>query len=255
MLLLFRYKKKLHSVKEELNYVTYTVERGSSCGSSANYAAPSESGCSGLSVTPNVKSNNLVHVVNQLKSDPTKVSNIEKAAALKKAIELEDEHPLRGAVAMKPSSSKQLFKPTANPNLYHSPANVKSDKEPIYEELPDVPVTDESYSTSTSDDSEADVNDLSTSSMYDRPRAPNTLNITTGDASRGSTLPNTPSENGSFNPFVSSVQAQATYSSHESPEQSTLCQSPPVPVRPAPGIPSDASKVAKNEKLYSNEEP
>ena len=175
MLLLFRYKKKIHSLREEVNYVTYTVERGSSCGSSAHYAAPSEVTCSDNNVTPQAKCNNLVSVVNQLKSDPSKISNIEKAAALKKAIELEHDHPFAcsSSVLSVPSSSsascsssssaklaaikspsassaKQLFKPTANPNVYQcqEPSTEQDSMEPIYEELPDTPVPDDRSSHS-----------------------------------------------------------------------------------------------------------
>lgn len=184
MLLLFRYKKKIHSLREEVNYVTYTVERGSSCGSSAHYAAPSEVSCSANNVTPQAKNNNLVSVVNQLKSDPSKISNIEKAAALKKAIELEHDHPFAcsSSILSVPQSSlssssassssassstipgklqapikspsasavKQLFKPTANPNVYQcqEPATEQESMEPIYEELPDTPLPDERSSPS-----------------------------------------------------------------------------------------------------------
>lgn len=281
LLLILKYKKKLHSVKEELNYVTYTVERGSSCGSTSHYAAPSESGCSGLSVTPNLKSSNVVHVVNQLKSDPNKVSNIEKAAALKKAIELEKDHPLMGAMAKSPSSAKQLFKPTANPNVYCS-NTLKSDKEPIYEELPEVPEIDGSSSTaSTSDESDVDVNDLSGSSLYDRPRALNTLNIKPpGNNSKNgqqepNTSTNTNTNTNTTTKYANSSSTNSTNSpnsplastsgalSHEDERQSISCQLPPiVPTRPAPLAPDTRSPSSTsstsynrvtNDSFYSNE--
>ena len=211
MLLLFRYKKKLLQVKEELNYVTYTTDRGSN-GNLENsvYAT----------VNPNDSSipNNSVRnfVVNDLKSCNTnqkmlgtassstastslKSSNLETAAALKKTQELEGRREsYASSEASGGNEAISSLKPL-NPNLYHSIKDSKdAEKEPIYEEVaesvssgrpsvysevfpPETPVKSHSRlsnsnSIHSTNSFRQECNDLSGQSVYDRPR-PSNLNI------------------------------------------------------------------------------
>jgi len=202
MLLLLKYKKKLLQVKEELNYVTYSVDRGSSVGgeNTSVYSSVNPS-------DPNIPNNSVrTFVVNDLKSSnpssghpllaPTastsiKSSNIERALALKKTRDLESSDDSSNDSCLASTSSAKPL----NPNLYLSPLDGKdTDKEPIYEEVPDsisqrssiqsrgLPVTPQDRTMSPTNSSIGSnsrmfaCNDLSGHSVYDRPR-PSNLNI------------------------------------------------------------------------------
>jgi hypothetical protein len=226
MLLLFRYKKKLLQVKEELNYVTYTTERGST-GNLENpvYATVNPSDSS----IPNNSVRNFV--VNDLKScktnnkmlesaspaavgvrtsaTSTKSSNIEIAAALKKNRELDAETGCLASCALASGTSSSLsgdnvpLKPL-NCNLYQS-LGKDADREPIYEELEESSISSASTSTNSGLHPESSTpiktthpvlspvssptrerNDLSGHSVYDRPR-PSNLNISLSSPTASST--------------------------------------------------------------------
>lgn len=202
MLLLLKYKKKLHQVKEELNYVTYTAgsDRGSSVGNMENpiYATVNPSDAS----IPNNSVRNFV--VNDLKSNndsflstasssasvlnrsvasishPEKNSNVERAALLKKEAALSEAEGATGGTDAGYNSLSGV-KPI-NPNLYQTiqgkDAKGIESKEPIYEEVRELPIR-------------GPVNNLSGQSLYDRPRT-SQLNIQSPSSSKQSTAPNLP---------------------------------------------------------------
>jgi len=202
MILLLKYKKKLHQVKEELNYVTYTAgsDRGSSVGGNmenAIYATvnPSDASIPNNSVrnfvVNDLKSNNdsflstasasasvLNRSVVSTTSHPEKNSNVERAALLKKEAALSDE--VQGATGGTDAGYNSLSggKPI-NPNLYQTiqgkDAKGIESKEPIYEEVRELPIR-------------GPVNDLSGQSIYDRPRT-SQLNIQAPSSSKQSTAP------------------------------------------------------------------
>ena len=265
ILLLFRYKKMLLQVKEELNYVTYTTERGST-GNLENpvYATVNAS-------DPSIPNNSVRNfVVNDLKSSntnnkllgaacpspsigvrtsttSTKSSNLEIAAALKKNRELEAENDC-GASASGSSSSctrESLPLKPLNCNLYQSR---DADKEPIYEELsescissgrtstnsdflpPVTPVkTHAALSPSSSIHSNRsytrDRNDLSGHAVYDRPR-PSNLNISLSSPTASST----PIKNAvtAFTPEAVLMSTSSTPSSLSSNESSSSLPKEPV---------------------------
>jgi len=200
MLLLLKYKKKLHQVKEELNYVTYTAgsDRGSSVGGNLENAIYATVNPSDASIPNNSVRN---FVVNDLKSNnesflstasssasvlnrsvstfhPEKNSNVERAALLKKEAALSDQ--VEGATGGTPGdagyNSLSGVKPL-NPNLYQTiqgkDAKGIESKEPIYEEVRELPLR-------------GPVNNLSGQSLYDRPRT-SQLNIQSPSSSKQST--------------------------------------------------------------------
>ena len=243
MLLLFRYKKKLLQVKEELNYVTYTTDRGSN----GNLENPVYA-----TVNPNDSSipNNSVRnfVVNDLKSCNTshkmlttasssaaatsmKSSNLETAAALKKTQELEGRR--ESFASSEASGGNEAITPLKplNPNLYHSINDSKdAEKEPIYEEVaesvssgrpsvysevfpPETPVKSHSRlsnsnSIHSTNSFRQECNDLSGQSVYDRPR-PSNLNISLSSPPPSSS--STPIKRLTASP---SVDAETSSSSH-----------------------------------------
>lgn len=170
MLILFQYKKKLHQVKEELNYVTYTTDRsgGSSAGLSVPQSAPSVY-AQVVATDSSIPNNAVKHfVVNDLKSgQQNKESNIERAAVLKKEAAIEGTSdvsilPLKSHFPLTPPSLPVPAAPSSssgasggydlpdempdlppgprtpvNPNIYRSVSKELLDKEPIYEELKD----------------------------------------------------------------------------------------------------------------------
>lgn len=165
MLILFQYKKKLHQVKEELNYVTYTSDRSGSCGASSTGNLSSVPVYAQVNANEvSIPNNSVKHfVVNDLKSGhQCKESNLERAAVLKKEAACDPDFPSILPTKSGIGSASGSVGATAaaydipdlplpelpldatprrpfNPNLYHSSTPKEVDKEPIYEELKDPP--------------------------------------------------------------------------------------------------------------------
>lgn len=234
MLILFKYKKKLHQVKEELNYVTYTSDRsGSSVGSTGNASALYAQVNAHESSIPN---NSVKHfVVNDLKSgQQCKESNLERAAVLKKEAALDADFPsILPSQVTADSSCAQPTGATAasydipdlplpdlpapppksfNPNIYHGSTSKEVDKEPIYEELKDPPPLPPALPPTTLERKHR--NHLSpqpsiSSSVYDMPR-----NSLSRSSSRASSVAD------------NSINSSATYSMTPSPAKvaTTTCK-------------------------------
>lgn len=136
LFLLMRYKKKLHRVKEELQYVSYTVERTAEKFDNPLYAQTA------IAMSSEYSNSN---EFNDLGG--TKINNLEKATTSGKVpcVNHPDEFEPVGAA----SSNFQSFPKSVaafNTNIAHNSGSVGnlSDKEPIYEDIEKYAKSDES---------------------------------------------------------------------------------------------------------------
>lgn len=135
LFLLMRYKKKLHRVKEELQYVSYTVERTAEKFDNPLYAQ-----------TANAVSSDYSNEFNDLGN--TKINNLGSTAATTgkvPCVNYPDEFEPTGAAS---SNFRSFTKHVAalNTNIAHNSGSVRdlSDKEPIYEDIEKYAKCDES---------------------------------------------------------------------------------------------------------------
>ena len=136
LFLLMRYKKKLHRVKEELQYVSYTVERTAEKFDNPLYAQAA-----------NAVSSDYSNEFNDLGG--TKINNLEKGITSGKlpCVDYPDEFEPAGAAS---SDLRSFPKSIAafNSNIAHNSTLIlresPDDKEPIYEDIEKYAKSDES---------------------------------------------------------------------------------------------------------------
>lgn len=134
LFLLMRYKKKLHRVKEELQYVSYTVERTAEKFDNPLYAQAANSMSSDYS-----------NEFNDLGG--TKINNLKKATTSGKVpcVNHPDEFEPVGAVSSNFHSTPKTVA-SFNTNIAHNSGSLGnlSEKEPIYEDIDKYAKSDES---------------------------------------------------------------------------------------------------------------